>query len=107
MKDELTPMAGVLADVAAERQRQIDVHGHTLDRDQNVNHPGQLATAAAAHAVQAGARLQDPDIKVGVQPPSLWPFKPETWNPHEPRAALITAMALLMAEVERVDALTD
>lgn len=80
-----------IADVAAERQRQISGEGWTPEHDDE-HDTGELARAAAAYAVafrhSAGR---------------LWPWSSEWWKPTDHRANLVKAGALIIAEIERVD----
>lgn len=77
------------SEAAMERKRQIDKEGWTLEHDDQ-HTDGSLATAAAFYA----------SPQSGIE----WP-----WNGvpkiHEHRRRLIIAMALIGAEVERLDRL--
>lgn len=84
-------------DVLAERQRQISVEGWTPEHDDE-HGSGCMAFAAAAYAAHAyaGQRLST----------TLWNWtgwSRDWWKPKNPRADLIRAGALILAEIERLD----
>ncbi len=96
----------VIREVVDERQRQVN-QGYGPAHDDVHRHGGELASAAAAHAEWASEQvncLREPGrvpstFMVGV----LWPFQPRAWVTHDPRADLVTAAALIVAEIERID----
>ncbi len=93
-----TPPAPV-AEVIAERRRQVDVEGWTAEHDDE--HPtGTLGLAAAAYVLDACGKHSQRDL---VQ--QVWPFDQEWWKPKDPRRDLIRAAALIIAEIERLDRL--
>ncbi len=109
----------VIGEIAAERRRQIEVEGWTVEHDDK-HFAGQIARAAAAYAVHASVpEGQDfqADVfgrtvhggenlfRVGWFLPSmmLWPWSFEWWRPGPPRRSLIKAAALIVAEIERLD----
>lgn len=82
---------GPLAEIAAERKRQVDVEGWDDEHDDE-HVKGELADAAAYYAARDN-RLE------------LWPFDDE-WNKrgdHSRRRQLVIAGALIVAELERID----
>lgn len=84
-------------DVLAERQRQISVERWTPEHDDE-HGSGCMAFAAAAYAAHAyaGPRLST----------TLWNWtgwSRDGWKPKNPRADLIRAGALILAEIERLD----
>lgn len=88
-------------DVIAERRRQVEVEDFDASHDDMAT-KGQLATAAACYAFQAGARGRrypgDPE------PIGIWPWDREWWKPStDHRRNLIKAAALIIAEIERLD----
>lgn len=87
-----------MADVFAERQRQIDVEGWTPAHD-DAHTKGELAQAAACYAVLAGegARANENDK------PGWWPWDWRWWKSTTRRRDLVKACALLVAEIERLD----
>ncbi len=96
-------MEDVLAMVARERLRQVEVEGFTAAHDDQVNANGELARAAAAYAVpdivqHFGCRDDD----YGTQD-ELWPWD-DAWDKREKHnrfRQLEIACALLIAELER------
>lgn len=86
-------------DIAAERQRQIDVEGWTPDHDDQ-HASGQLAAAAGSYALAKHPRL----LWVGGNEfPLTWPWHRRWWKPKDRRRDLIRAGALIVAEIERLD----
>jgi len=102
----------LLAEILDERMRQIGM-GFTLEHD-DCHQKGELAQAAAALCLKAIVRQED-ELRLSV-PPGFpgsaavpWPEKavdPETPN-YPVRQGLIVAIAMLLAEVERLDRLRD
>lgn len=87
-------MSKALEDIAAERQRQIDVEGYTSAEDDGyVN--GAVAEAAAAYAMSAAGNSADAH--------ATWPWKMASFKPTNPRRDLVKAGALIIAEIERLD----
>lgn len=95
-----------LTDVIAERARQIAEEGWTLAHDDE-HDEGQLAAAAACYAFHAAYAPLDEDIPydaLDAHPvPNGWPWSPDWWKPTSPRADLVKANALILAEIERLD----
>ena len=77
---------GVIAEIAAERRRQIEDGRDAVHDDELTG--GELASAAAAYAVNNFA---------------LWPWASEWWKPKDRRRNYVRAAALLIAEIERMD----
>lgn len=94
------PVVGAIAEIAAERQRQIDAEGWTLTHDDE-HVDGQMALAAAAYAYGA-ATYDDQDRRAGHRP-AFWPWDASWWKPKSDRFDLIRAGALIVAEIERLD----
>lgn len=95
-------------DALAERQRQIEVKGWTTEHDdQYVNN--QLAAAASCYASHVVGRswIYDGDAENyrGEPTPENWPldWDEEWWKPSDPRRDRVKAIALLLADVERLD----
>jgi hypothetical protein len=89
-----------LEDIAAERKRQIEAEGWSLDHDDmHVN--GEMARAGAGYAFHAG--LSDEERAKGFPQgwPAGWAFA--WWKPTSRRRDLIKAGALILAEIERLD----
>lgn len=89
-----------MLDALAERRRQIDVEGFDADHDDEHMY-GQLAYAAACYANHA-AFGEGPE-KTPLPP--LWSWAASWWKPapNDPRRDCIKAVALLLAEIERLD----
>lgn len=87
-----------IADIRAERVRQMHVEGWLPEHDDN-HSCGELADAAAcyAHPAPWGVRSQ------AGPPPKLWPWSIVWWKPQDRRANLVKAGALIVAEIERLD----
>ena len=92
--------AGV-ADIAAERARQIAVEGWTPAHDDEHGW-GQIALAAASYAI--GSRWNE-GHKTESAPPTIWPWENAWWKPAPARRMLVKAGALIIAEIERLDRL--
>jgi hypothetical protein len=83
-------------DVIAERRRQIDDEGFSVQRDDGYVKT-ELAQAAAAYASCAG----QPNVLTTQWP---WGVSANTWKPSSDRRRdLVKAGALILAEIERVD----
>lgn len=97
-----TPSADKLreavADIAAERERQIEVEGRTTEADDGYRN-GELAAAASAYAFSAATRTR----YLAVDPLGFWPWSPEWFKPKDLRSDLVRAGALIVAEIERLD----
>lgn len=86
-----------LRDIATERRRQIEAEGWTPEHDDE-HKGGGMAFAAAAYAAHAHA---GPSISA---PLWRWTGWANTWfKPKNPRADLVRAGALIVAEIERLD----
>lgn len=86
-----------IADVSAERRRQVEGEGWTAAHDDQHTH-GDLAQAAACYAIYASGRSV---------PPDLWPWAMEWWKPKDRRRDLVRAAALVIAEIDRLDRAMD
>ncbi|ECQ2296978.1 hypothetical protein FZ232_08790 [Salmonella enterica] len=104
---KLSPAA---ADVLAERQRQITAEGWTLAHDDWQNQYGDLVIAASCYARHAYGRgwvyPEKPEQYQDEEAPNDWPWDDTWWKPDSPRRDLIKATALLLAELERLDRLS-
>lgn len=82
--------------VLAERRRQIEEEGWTLEHDdQHVS--GELAVAAAHYAL-----AESKNDEVPISWPPGWDKK--WWKPSDDlRRNCVKAAALLLAEIERID----
>lgn len=85
------PMGEALAEIAAERRRQVEVHGWSLEHDDGHTH-GEIANAAADFAMPG----QHP-IKTS------WAYGSKVIDKEPGRQQLVKAGALIVAEIERLD----
>ena len=96
----------IVEEVAAERQRQIEVEGWTLDHDR-AHEDGNLAAAAGCYALNAADQLQPNDFCYDANgaptSPVQWPWDSEWWKPKGARRDLVRSAALIIAEIERLD----
>ena len=83
-----------VADVVAERERQIKSEGFTAEHDAR-NGGYKLARAAAACAMN-GPYPSD-------EPPWFWPWDRKWWKPKDERRDLVRAAALIIARIEQID----
>lgn len=83
--------AGPLADIRAERERQVLVEGWTPEHDDEHN-SGEMAIAAACYADFTGNTAR-----------RMWPWSEQWWKPIDRRRDLVKAGALIVAELERLD----
>jgi hypothetical protein len=101
---------GVIAEIAAERRRQVDAEGWTPDHDDEHNN-GEIARAAACYA-RAGAE-SDPEMRRRLTDPyenfrftplrEMWPWGWNWFKATDRRRDLVKAGALIVAEIERLD----
>jgi hypothetical protein len=106
--------AGVLAEISAERLRQVEVEGWTPEHDAE-HGEGELAMAAGCYAIGhpgevkggywAGAGRDGSDDYWIPLKASLWPWDIKWWKPSDRRHDLVKAAALIVAEIERLDRL--
>ena len=94
-----------LADIAAERRRQVEVEGWEAAHDDE-HTDGSLALAAGSYC-ESAARPKILARKPGAAfaIPKLWPqsWSRDWWKPKSPREDLVRAGALIIAEIERID----
>lgn len=88
-------------DVLAERKRQIEVEGWTPEHDDE-HGEGELAMAAACYALVSTPRHATEHLHHKTFS-RYWPWAPRWWKPKNPRADLVRAGALILAEIERLD----
>lgn len=95
-----------LADVIAERQRQIIAEGWTPEHDDQ-HASSEMAGAAACYARHVNARgwvySHNPSDYQSETESSNWPWDASWWKPTNPRRDLVKAGALILAEIERLD----
>lgn len=108
-KEEIPSLLSKAAvDILAERLRQSDKEGWTIDHDDS-HTDGSLALAAATYASHAGSGVAlhvSPNIYQMI-PATVagWPWHKKFWKPKNPRRDLVKAGALILAEIERLDRL--
>jgi hypothetical protein len=96
-----------MIDVAKERIRQADHgpggEGYDALHDDMHDH-GELCGAAAAYALNASCLLY-PHNGTPIEDPTLvgWMWDLSGWKPKNPRADLVRAAALIIAEIDRMD----
>ena len=102
---EVANLTAAVRDVQAERRRQIEVEGWTSERD-DAYIDGAMALAAGSYCESAARPVllaRTPGAAFAL--PKLWPssWATEWWKPRNPRADLVRAGALILAEIERLD----
>jgi len=98
---EAETMRAAVADIAAERQRQVDIEGWTSDYDDKYA-TGEMALAAACYALSAGDQEDAPAVLEAAMF-DCWPWSRSWWKPTTARRDLVKAGALIVAEIERLD----
>lgn len=109
MADADTISQNVIGDVIAERVRQMRVKGYTYEHDdEHMNR--EIARGAATHvlhyvhrAVFAAASLAEYRMLAGAPKDCGWPDDWNDFEPSTPRADLVRAAAMIIAEIERLD----
>lgn len=86
-------------DVTAERRRQTEAEGWTIEHDDEHSHC-ELASAALCYCASAVAWGAN---RIPTEPPWNWPWEGRWWKPKNQRADLVRAGALILAEIERLD----
>lgn len=81
-------------DVIAERRRQMEKLGFSHQQDDAYVFD-ELPLAAIAYILWT--------YNPGQVIPSMWPWSMDHWKPKTPRENVVRAIALLIAEVERMD----
>ena len=89
-------LPSALADIAAERRRQVEVEGWTPEHDDQYGEY-VLPCAAGCYAMYTLA------YPAG-DPPRPWPWAGDWWKPSaDPRRNLVKSGALIAAAIERID----
>lgn len=111
---EQQSISAAITDIIAERQRQQNVEGWTLEHDDQ-HGDFELAIAAACYA-QNVADFAGAYYQLGISgevfdwtnapEPEVWPWALSWWKPTNPRRDLVKAGALIAAEIERLDRAT-
>lgn len=99
------PLSAFMQAVIAERFRQIEGEGWSLDHDDQHAY-GELSAAGAAYAKMAACHIDEgmdviTDRKFYM--PNFWPWAAEWWKPQSFRRDLVKAAALILAEGEKFD----
>lgn len=84
-----------VAAIAAERRRQVEAEGWTVEHD-DTHANGEMAAAAVCYAFTA---VRSPHYIHGI----IWPWSGEWWKPGDKRRNLVKAGALIAAEIDRLD----
>ncbi|SHK52651.1 hypothetical protein [Halomonas caseinilytica] len=92
-------MNTAIAEVLAERHRQVNQEGWSHEHDDS-HHQGELAAAAGCYALHTCLMGRG---KAQDTVPSPWPWDASWWKPTIARRNLIKAAALILAEIERLD----
>ncbi|MEL6227757.1 MAG: hypothetical protein AAFR01_12180 [Pseudomonadota bacterium] len=102
-----------IAEIAAERRRQMEIEGWTVEHD-DAHAQGQLAKAAACYAYHGGSgefwrktevQRDGTETRHTTVIDQMWPltWAWKWWKPKDRRRDLIRAGALIVAEIERLD----
>ena len=83
-------------ELLAERFRQIGDEGWSFDHDDE-HDCNELADAAACYALGAPSQIIN----------QLWPWASMWWKPTDRRRNLVKAGALIIAEIERLDRVSE
>lgn len=98
----------VIAEINAERVRQTEKEGWTLEHDDE-HEDGSLAAAAACYAHPKRIFIAEEVVGRGYKPydryEDAWPesWADQWWKPKGRRRNLVRAAALIVAEIERLD----
>ncbi|KWK48040.1 hypothetical protein WT81_05020 [Burkholderia stagnalis] len=87
------PLTNAVRDVLAERRRHVEQEGWTPEHDDQ-HTDGAMARAAACYAY--------PEL-TAIAGLRTWPWDTTWWKPSAPRRNLVKAVALGIAEIERLD----
>ncbi|KWE77245.1 hypothetical protein WL78_00340 [Burkholderia ubonensis] len=87
------PLTNAMRDVLAERRRHVEQEGWTPEHDDQ-HTDGAMARAAACYAY--------PEL-TAIAGLRTWPWDTTWWMPSAPRRNLVKAVALGIAEIERLD----
>jgi hypothetical protein len=88
-----------LAEIAAERERQVNVEGWTEAHDDE-HKAAQMAHAAGCYALWGSPSNAN-------RTPLQWPWDRKWWKSGDRRRSLVKAGALIVAELERRDRLAN
>lgn len=92
--------------IAAERQRQIEEEGWSIERDCNEHSSGELVMAAMCYACPPQEKNSGGPLRFfrGRECPAMWPWDKEWWKPTPDNRIreLTKAAALIAAEIDRL-----
>lgn len=110
---EVNPSDLICADIAMERDRQIDEEGHTPERDDELHSSFELSRVAAFYCLHTaenafpGSSTDRLSERYALSEAAYisWPksWHPSWKKPKDARRNLIRAAALIVAEIERLD----
>lgn len=95
--EELTP---AVVDVLMERRRQVHGEGYSHQQDDTYTND-ELALAAVCYMTPPHCRVFKNGSSAPIQWPTLWDKR--YWKPRDRRRDLVRAVALGIAEIERMD----
>ncbi|WP_141105585.1 MULTISPECIES: hypothetical protein [unclassified Rhizobium] len=111
------PVSKAISDVVAERRRQIDAEGWTVEHDDqhtdySISRAAAVYALMASEACKANRAVMDGFKRASSVPAeisSLWPlaWRMDWLKPHSRRNDLVRAGALILAEIERLDRLSE
>lgn len=84
----------IMFEISAERERQINVEGWSIEHDDK-HTDGEMADAAGCYALYGS--------KSAKGSPAMWPWHAAWWKPKDRRKDLVRAAALIVAELERLE----
>ncbi len=102
-KENTHQVSATLADIIAERQRQITDEGFTPEQDDKYDREELVSAAISYIRLATIWKDKDPVSYRNCCPPMSWPWSPEWWKPTNPRRDMIKGIALLIAALERRD----
>lgn len=102
-KENTLQVSAALADIIAERQRQITGEGFTPEQDDKYDREELVSAAISYIRLATIWKDKDPDSYRKSSAPMSWPWSPEWWKPTNPRRDMIKGIALLIAELDRRD----
>ncbi|EJA8582556.1 hypothetical protein MU232_002152 [Salmonella enterica] len=102
-KENTLQVSATLADIIAERQRQITDEGFTPEQDDKYDREELVSAAISYIRLATIWKDKDPDCYRKSSAPMSWPWSPEWWKPTNPRRDMIKGIALLIAALERRD----
>jgi energy-coupling factor transporter ATP-binding protein EcfA2 len=103
LREEAGDSFEIMVDIAMERHRQMTACGYGRVEDDD-HKKGELAAMAAAYGLLSTGH-DNPAVQEKVRE-DFWPWKGPMPTHHSRRELLVTAAALLVAEIERLDRAT-